>query len=215
VFAELCRRTGVARAGDPETAEEIVEAIIASSPRAAEIRRGLASAGAALPGEGPAPVQFVDAFPNTPDRRVHLVPEELDRECPGGLYHYAPDPAASDARYPLALISPATDRTITSTLGELHRAPVPLSLHPSDAAPRGIADGDRVRVFNDLGSVRCRARLDADVRPGVAFLPKGIWSHNTDSGTTANALSPDTLTDLGGGACFNDARVEVEPAETS
>jgi anaerobic selenocysteine-containing dehydrogenase len=51
------------------------------------------------------------------------------------------------------------------------------------------------------------------MRPGVVFLPKGIWGHNTESGTTANALSPDTLTDLGGGACFNDARVEVERAD--
>jgi hypothetical protein len=42
------------------------------------------------------------------------------------------------------------------------------------------------------------------------MLPKGLWSHNTRSGTTANALVPDSLTDLGGGACFNDARVEVE-----
>ena len=214
VFGELCRRTGVARRGEPETAEEIADAILSTSARAGELRRQMASSGAAFPLEGAAPVQFVDAFPNTPDRRVDLVPEALDRECPGGLYHYAPDPGEADSRYPLALISPGTDRTISSTLGELHRAPVPLSLHPDDAAARGIGDGMRVRVFNDLGSVRCRARIDPDVRPGVAFLPKGIWSHNTDSGTTANALSPDTLTDLGGGACFNDARVEVETAET-
>ena len=53
------------------------------------------------------------------------------------------------------------------------------------------------------------------MRAGVVFLPKGIWSHNTESGTTANALSPDTLTDLGGGACFNDARVDIEPAGTA
>ena len=214
VFAELCRRTGVARAGDPETAEAIADAILGSSPRAAELRGSIAKTGAAYPREGAAPVQFVDAFPNTADRRVHLVPEELDRECPGGLYHYAADPGTGDPRYPLALISPATDRTISSTLGELHRAPVPVGLHPDDAASRGIADGSRVRVFNDLGSVRCRAHVDPDLRPGVAFLPKGIWSHNTDSGTTANALAPDTLADLGGGACFNDARVEVEPAES-
>jgi len=212
VFADLCRRTGVARPGEPETAEEIADAILATSVRAEALRREVAAGGAAFPLEGAAPVQFVDAFPNTPDRRVDLVPEALDRECPGGLYHYAPDPGRDDARYPLALISPGTDRTISSTLGELHRAAVPLSLHPDDAAARGIADGMRVRVFNDLGSVRCRARIDPDLRPGVAFLPKGIWSHNTDSGTTANALAPDTLTDLGGGACFNDARVEVEPA---
>jgi anaerobic selenocysteine-containing dehydrogenase len=65
-------------------------------------------------------------------------------------------------------------------------------------------------VWNELGEVRCLARRNADLRPGVVFLPKGIWSHNTLSGTTGNALVPDTLADLGGGACFNDARVEVE-----
>jgi len=43
----------------------------------------------------------------------------------------------------------------------------------------------------------------------VVFLPKGLWSHNTLNGATANALVPDTLSDLAGGACFNDARVEV------
>ena len=49
----------------------------------------------------------------------------------------------------------------------------------------------------------------------VLFLPKGLWSHNTESQTTATALSPDTLTDLGGGACFNDARVEIERRSAS
>jgi len=138
------------------------------------------------------------------------LPEELDREAPGGLYSYRPDPAT--ARFPLALISPATDRTISSTLGELHRSAVPLELHPDDAAARGIADGAPIRVYNDIGEVRCRAQLNPGLKEGVVLLPKGIWSHNTDSGSTATALSPDTLTDIAGGACFNDARVEVERA---
>ena len=67
-----------------------------------------------------------------------------------------------------------------------------------------------MRVWNALGEVRCRAAVNPDLRPGVAMLPKGLWSRHTDNGATANALCPDTLTDLGGGACFNDARVEVQ-----
>jgi anaerobic selenocysteine-containing dehydrogenase len=51
--------------------------------------------------------------------------------------------------------------------------------------------------------------LNADIRPGTVSLPKGLWRKSTYNGSTANALAPDTLTDLGGGACFNDARVEV------
>ena len=46
--------------------------------------------------------------------------------------------------------------------------------------------------------------------PGTVLLPKGLWRKHTANGYTANALAPDTLTDLGGGACFNDARVQVE-----
>jgi len=41
-------------------------------------------------------------------------------------------------------------------------------------------------------------------------LPKGLWRRSTYNGSTANALAPDSLTDLGDGACFNDARVQVE-----
>ena len=41
-------------------------------------------------------------------------------------------------------------------------------------------------------------------------LPKGLWRKSTWNRQTGNALVPDSLTDLGGGACFNDARVQVE-----
>ena len=208
VFADLCRRTGVARPGDPESADEIASRILGSSRRGDALAKDLDREGIAYLAEGVAPVQFVDAFPRTADGKIDLVPEALDREAPQGLYHYQAD--VTTPRFPLSLISPATDRTISSTLGELHRAAVPLTMHPADAGNRGLREGDRLRVFNERGSVRCRARLDPGIREGVVFLPKGLWSHNTESGTTANALSPDTLTDLGGGACFNDARVEVE-----
>jgi anaerobic selenocysteine-containing dehydrogenase len=205
VFAELCRRAGVAQEGDPETAEELADALFASSPHGASWRTTLAGAGVALPASGRAPVQFVDVFPGTVDAKAHLVPEALDREAPAGLYAFQPEPGGG----PLVLISPSTDKRVSSTLGQLHRESVPVEIHPQDASARGIGDGDRVRVWNSLGEVRCRARVTADVCPGVVSLPKGLWSHNTDNGATSNALCPDTLADLGGGACFNDARVEV------
>jgi anaerobic selenocysteine-containing dehydrogenase len=207
VFADLCRRLGLAREGEIETGAELAASFLANAPR---IRSELERGRAAVPDCGAAPVQFLDSFPLTPDRKAHLVPEALDREAPGGLYSFKPDPASE--RFPLALISPATNRTISSTFGQLYRDQVALEIHPADAAARGIASGDAVRLWNDLGEVRVNARLTPDLRPGVVLLPKGLWSHNTLSGTTANALAPDTYTDLGQGACFNDARVEVERA---
>lgn len=211
VFAELCHRTGVARPGDAESEDEIVNEILAPHPSRARLREELDRVGMAAPDFGSSPVQFVDVFPRTPDRRVHLVPPDLDREAAagGGLYAFHGDPAT--AEFPLALLSPASDRTISSTLGELDRSIARLDIHPEDARPRGIRDGAAVRVHNRQGEVRCLARLSGDVLRGVVSLPKGLWSHNTLGGSTATALAPDTLTDLGGGACFNDARVEVEP----
>ena len=81
VFADLCRRTGVAAPGDPESAEEIAAALLGSSRRGASLERDLARDGIAFLEEGPAPVQFVDVFPRTADGRIDLVPEELDREA--------------------------------------------------------------------------------------------------------------------------------------
>ena len=82
-------------------------------------------------------------------------------------------------------------------------------MHPDDAHVRGLADNDLVRVFNDLGEVHCTLQVSASVRPGIVSLPKGLWRRSTRNGVTGTALVPDTLTDIGGGACFNDARVQV------
>jgi len=205
VFASLCRRLGLERPGDPATEEEVVNALLRERP---DRLRKLVSDGVVLPDFGTRPVQFVDVFPGTPDGRVDLFPEVLERESPRGLYVYADDPATG--RYPLALISPGLARQVSSTLGHLHRDRPALTMHPGDARPRGLRDGDRVRIFNEQGEVRCRLRVTESIRPGVVLFPKGLWSHHTENGATATLFAPDTLTDLGGGACFNDARVEVE-----
>lgn len=80
-----------------------------------------------------------------------------------------------------------------------------------DAAPRKIRDGDLVRIFNDRGSMKMRARVGDGARPGVVSLPHGFWATKLPGGSSGNALTPDGLSDLGGGADFLDSRVEVEP----
>jgi anaerobic selenocysteine-containing dehydrogenase len=208
LFVELCRRMGLERAGDPCTGEEIMRAVVGTSREGARIAGELAANGQSLPPGGMRPVQFVDVFPGTADRKIELVPKSLDSEAPRGLYGYQDDPAT--AKFPLALISPSTSDAISSTLYQRVEKQVPLEMHPIDAASRGIADGDSVRAFNSLGEIRCAVHLSDELRPGVVALPKGLWTKHTANGQTSNALSPDTLTDIGAGACFNDARVEVE-----
>jgi anaerobic selenocysteine-containing dehydrogenase len=202
VFADLGQRLGLFEPDEARGELDTLLTILGELPP--ELGGALRNSGVATPpGDG--------VFPRTGDRRAHLCPEALDREAPLGLYGYQPDPATE--AYPLALISPSSERTISSTLGELPRPEVKLLLHPEDAAARGIADDDDVRVWNAGGEVRCRAQLGAWTRRGTVVLPKGLWRRNTRNGLTANALAPDTLTDLGGGACFNDARVQVAKAQ--
>ncbi len=205
VFAELCQRLDLSEPGDETEPAALGRQLLEGGGVAVP-----AAGTVAAPVTGFRPVQFVDCFPITPDRKVDLCPESLDREAPLGLYGYREREGA--VGYPLALISPATSRTISSTFGQLARRQAALEMHPGDAAERGLGDGDSVRVYNELGEVRCAVRANPDLRAGVAMLPKGLWARSTASGTTANALVPDSLTDLGAGACFNDARVEVEAA---
>jgi anaerobic selenocysteine-containing dehydrogenase len=205
VFGELARLMGTVEDGDPSGELEEMLDVLTKMPgtTGAELR----DQGAAIPPFAGRPVQFVDVFPRTEDGKVDLFRADLDQSAPCGLYGYQPDPRTDE--FPLALISPASDRSVTSTLAELTRPEVRLLMHPDDAAARQLGDGDAVRVFNRLGEVRCRLQIGSWIRPGTAVLPKGLWRKHTANGYTANALAPDTLTDLGGGACFNDARVQV------
>ena len=206
VFADLIRRTGLERESDPADELEAMLQVLDGlpPPHGNELRERSA---AIAPYNG-RPIQFVDVMPRTSDGKVHLFPEHLDREAPLGLYGFQADPATE--RFPLALISPASERTVSSTLGELKRPAVRVDLSPEDAAEREIADGDMVRMFNDQGEVRLKARVTPLIRRGTVAMPKGVWRRSVSNGLTSNALVPDSLTDLGGGACFNDARVQIQ-----
>jgi anaerobic selenocysteine-containing dehydrogenase len=205
VFLELVRRLGLSRDGDPSDDLEAMLASLAGMPP--RIGEELRETWSASPPYGGRPVQFVDVFPKTAGGKVDLCPSSLDEEAPAGLYGFQPDPGSE--RFPFALISPASERTVSSTLGELTRPDVVVDINPQDASPQQIDDGDTVRLFNDQGEVHVKARVSPLVRPGTLSMPKGVWRRHTVNGWTSNVLVPDTLTDLGGGACFNDARVNI------
>jgi len=82
-------------------------------------------------------------------------------------------------------------------------------MRPEDARARGLREGDIVRVWNDLGEVRLPLRLTDTIHPGGVCSLKGAWFRTSDNGQTVSALAPAHHADLAGGACYNDARVEV------
>ena len=134
----------------------------------------------------------------------HVVAEE----GPPGL---ADVDAAAAGPYPLALLTPKVhQRFLNTTYSDHHGAREGggpwVELDPADAAARGIAEGDVVRVRNDRGHLDLPARLSKRLRPGVALVPWGWWGEDR----AANVLTSDRPTDWGDGVAYLDTRVEVE-----
>ena len=128
----------------------------------------------------------------------------------------ASNPALAQ-RYPLAMISPPARNFLNSTFvnvqslrsteGEPH-----LDLHPLDAAARGIANGDRVRIRNDRGVFTACARVTERTRPGLVVGLSIWWKKLAADGRNANELTSQRLTDMGRAPTFYDVLVEVEKA---
>lgn len=203
VFAELLDRLDLSKPGDRVTDAELTDALLGSKQHAKALQTGELDAPA-----GARPVQMKEVFPATPSGKIELFPSSLVKCSAAGLYNYIQDDTSGD-RFPLALISPATRKTVNSSLGYLDEKQAVATLHPTDAAARKIRSGDVIRVFNDRGEVVVDVDVSDSVAPGIVSLAKGIWLRHTKNDRTSNALSPDTLSDIGDGACFNDARVEV------
>ncbi|MBN8506236.1 MAG: molybdopterin oxidoreductase family protein [Burkholderiales bacterium] len=140
---------------------------------------------------------------------LHGTPDFLpNREAPGTLLAQ---------RYPLAMISPPARHFLNSSfvnvvsLRAIEKEPV-LEMHPDDAAPRGLQDGQMARVFNDRGELLLRVAINGRARPGVVN-GLGVWWRKFGvDGKNVNELTGQALTDLGGGATFYDCLVEVAAA---
>ena len=161
-------------------------------------------------------------FP-TPSGKCELYAESLEQAGLDPLPAYVPPRESVKsapglaARYPLAFISPPAHHFLNSTFSAqpvfVRRESGPsLTIHPQDAAARGIADGQMVRTFNDRGAFLARARVSDDARPGVVVGLSIWWSKMCPGGRNANAVTSQELTDMGGGATFYDALVDVAPA---
>jgi anaerobic selenocysteine-containing dehydrogenase len=117
------------------------------------------------------------------------------------------------SRYPLEMISSKNDDSMNSTFGnrpDTDEQTSVLWLHSSDAQARGIGNGDRVRIFNDRGSLTLRAEVDGMVGAGVVRVPSVRWAKKSSDGRSVNALTSERLTDMGGGPTFYSCLVQVE-----
>jgi anaerobic selenocysteine-containing dehydrogenase/Fe-S-cluster-containing dehydrogenase component len=171
---------------------------------------------------GVADVAFEDGRFATPSGRIEFASEQAARAwsvAPVPGYAPLPEGHASGlaGRFPLQLLSCKTRDRIHSQFGNLDwvrevERPHLLDVHPSDAAARGLAEGDLAAVWNDRGRIELRVRLDEGLRPGVVHVLEGRC-HEGDP--DVNVLTGDGVTDMNHGATFYECLVEVARAADS
>ena len=216
IFRRLAARFGFDDPCFQASDEELMdEAVDADDPRLIGVRPSrLPLAQPQRMSAGGAPMVLFDTvFPGTPSGKVELESELLAKRW-GDAARIA-GWRRPDEPLPLRLISPASDKRISSTFGGLDAsaAPPKLMMHPVDASVRGLRPGAEVRVWNERGEVFLPLSVTDAVRPGVVASEKGAWLRTSRSGQTISALvSADLRADLADGACFNDTAVEVEKA---
>ena len=121
----------------------------------------------------------------------------------------------SNPDYPLTFVSPPNHFFLNSSFAGVSslkaKAIEPfLEINPEDAEARGINDGDLVRVENERGGVSIKVKVVNSVLPGVVVSAGLWWKDDYVNGSGVNALTPDDLSDIGGGAVFFSSRVEVK-----
>jgi biotin/methionine sulfoxide reductase len=166
----------------------------------------------------------------TPSGRIEIVSAAIAGfeypDCPGHPAWLPPDDEPEAARYPLHLVAnqPATRLHSQLDFGAASQAAKvagrePVRINPRDAAARGIADGDVVRLFNDRGACLAGAVLSQALRPGVAQLATGAWYDPDDPNAemplcvhgNPNVLTRDIGTSsLAQGSTGQLCRIEIE-----
>ncbi|WP_445400750.1 molybdopterin-dependent oxidoreductase [Zobellella sp. An-6] len=196
----------------------------------------------------PLPSQYAESFGKglqTPSGKIEFVSQTLQRACPDNperpaLNRYMPSPEGpADAerfeRYPLQLLSSHPRYSFhtysdgkSSFINDLkaHRILKDgyyywvLQISPQDAAARGIAQHDLVRVFNERGAVLCAAEITPLIAPGVlkSFESSAVYDpipdrngSVIDRGGCVNLLtSPRPIVKGSSGMASSNCLVEIE-----
>jgi anaerobic selenocysteine-containing dehydrogenase len=167
---------------------------------------------------------FLNSGWPTPSKKIEILCEALTQEYPDQdpMPIYVPEVEGQEdpkkEKYPLQVLSAASHTFIGSSFQKVPRLAAMMSrptleMSPSDAALRGIKDGDMVRVFNDRGETYCHAVIIDGLLPGVIGTQKQINGSNTAGGYNVNALNSEMLTDFGRSPTFYSVLAEVEKVD--
>ncbi len=216
LFGELGRRMGFAEACFDDREDALIDqALTTDHPWFAGITRER------LEREGHVPLQL------PADEAGEVLPFSTAEwfETPSGRGEFVPVPVftapaesrahAAEGAYPLEFLPRKADNYMNSTFANIpphqrmeSRTAGVLEMHGTDAAARAIATGDEVEVFNGRGSIALKALVNGHVGAGVVSA-RLDWNKLSAGGGNVNALTSETLTDIGGGPTFYSTLVEV------
>jgi len=152
------------------------------------------------------------AFP-TPSGKIEIANAAAARD--GHPRTAVPDPLARPTDGYLRLLTPADEWHMNSSYDNEPRIferteRETLTLHPDDAAARGLSDGAAARVWNDSAELSMRIAVDDKTPPGVGWAPKGRWPGRSPSGLNVNALNSGLRSDMGDSTALHGVEVRVE-----
>lgn len=164
---------------------------------------------------------FLEHLP-TPSGKIELYSEQMEQKGLPPLPTYAAlvegfdgeNPAGPEDAYPLMFVSPPNHNFLNSSFGNsakhqrLEKMPQ-LQIHPEDAARRDVQDGDAVVVWNERGRIELTAKVTDAMLPGTV-ISQGLWWDGEGKKQRSNSLTSGRLSDMGNGATFFSATVEVK-----
>jgi len=230
VFTELARRMDFAEEAFQDGTDEMIDAVLTDPPvrkpegwekwMAGITRQRLEEETHIRPNLGDGPfLPFANGNFPTASGKAELYSENLARQGLDPVVSFtAPEESRHSpnaTQFPLELLARKADNFLNSSFTNIPsiqkmERPHLLEIHAADAAQRGIAEGDWVRVFNKRGEVRLRAHVNGSVQPGVVAARLNAACFAPD-GQSINALTSETLTDISAGATFYSCLVDVEP----
>ena len=213
IFRRLARQMGY---DEPELYESDHE-MLARLLKDAGVGIGfeeLAARGTLWPDSRPR-LQFVDGRYPTPSGRIEIVSERAEADGFPRLPLPLADPPPAPGR--LRLLSPASAWTLNDSYGNdpiarSHAGAQAVMLNPSDAAARGLRNGDMAILRSEAGELLAPVSTTPDVPVSVAVVHKGHWPKLEPSGTNVNVLNPGHKSDMAESSAVHGIEVTVERA---
>jgi anaerobic selenocysteine-containing dehydrogenase len=160
-------------------------------------------------------IAYYDMKFKTPSGKIELYSDQAKSKwniSPLPMYVPINREKQNGIEYPLVLMTPNAGSRIHSQFGNLEiikqviESPA-AEMSFTDAEARNIINGDKIRIYNNKGSIVSIARLTGRIPAGCLVLNNGIWLQEGGGG---NFLIESQETDIGFGAAFHGNRVEVE-----